>query len=86
MQSGKARTNSWVLEYDRNTARTPEPLMGWVSSGDTMNQVLMNFETQKKAVSFAKQKGWDYRILPSHEKTVKPRNFGDNFKYIPPEE
>ena len=29
MQSGKARTKQWVLEYEQETARTVDPLMGW---------------------------------------------------------
>ena len=30
--------------------------------------------------------GFDYTLGSSHERRVKPRNYGDNFKYIPVEE
>jgi len=44
MQSGRGKTKNWVLEYENDTARIPEPLMGWVSSDDTNNQVTIHFD------------------------------------------
>lgn len=83
MQSGRAKTENWVLEYETTSARTPESLMGWVASEDTLNQVRINFPSQKEAISFAKNKGWDYTVSAPQEKIVIPRNYGDNFKYEP---
>ena len=34
MQSGKARTGQWILEFDPAEAKQPDPLMGWAGSGD----------------------------------------------------
>jgi len=86
MQSGRGKTKQWVLEYENDTARTPEQLMGWVSSGDTNNQVKMRFDSQKDAIKFAKSKGLDYKVASEQVRKTKPRNYGDNFKYIPVEE
>ena len=86
MQSGRGKTKQWVLEYENETARTPEQLMGWVSSGDTMNQVKMRFDSQADAIKFAKSKGLDYKVAAEQVRKTKPRNYGDNFKYIPYEE
>jgi ETC complex I subunit conserved region len=83
MQSGRGKTHSWVLEYETSSTRQPENLMGWTSSGDTLNQVQIRFSSQEDAVSFAKGKGWNYTVLPEHDRQLKPRNYGDNFKYIP---
>ena len=85
MQSGKAKTNFWVLEYELETARRPEPLMGWTSSGDTLGQVRLKFPTKQDAEAFAQDKGWSFTTLPEHQRIVKPRNYTDNFKYIPPD-
>lgn len=85
MQSGRAKTKNWVLEYELETARGPETLMGWTASGDTLNQVKLEFATPEDAISFAEKKGWAYTVLPSQERIIKPRNYVDNFKYIPPE-
>ena len=86
MQSGLGKTDAWVLEYEQETPRRPEPLMGWVASGDTLNQVRLDFDTAEEAVSFAQKKGWNYVVDTSHERKVKPRNYADNFRYIPPQE
>ena len=86
MQSGRGKTKQWVLEYETQTPREPENLMGWVSSGDTLNQVKMKFDTQKDAIKFAKSQGLDYKVAEEQVRKTKPRNYGDNFKYIPHEE
>ena len=85
-QSGRARTGNWVLEYELETKRGPEPLMGWTASGDTLNQVILKFRSLEDATAYAQQKGWEYTVLPPHDRKVVPRNYGDNFKYIPPED
>lgn len=84
MQSGLGRTHCWVLEYEATTRRGPESLMGWTASGDTLNQVKMKFDTKEAAVAFAQEKGWDYSITPEKNRIVRPRNYADNFKYVPP--
>ena len=86
MQSGRAASGKWVLEYEVETRRGPEPLMGWTASGDTLNQVRLKFSSVDDAVAYAQHNGWDYTILPPHGRRVVPRNYGDNFKYIPPED
>ena len=83
MQSGHGKTNKWVLEYELASKRTPEPLMGWVSSEDTNNQIQLKFDTQEEAVAFAQAKGWNYTVAVSHDRHIRPRNYMDNFKYIP---
>jgi hypothetical protein len=85
MQSGRGKMQNWILEYETKTPRTPEPLMGWTASGDTLNQVQMRFDSAQQAVDFAKGKGWAYTVMPERTRIVKPRNYADNFKYIPPE-
>ncbi len=86
MQSGRGKNDDWVLEYETNSKRQAEPLMGWTESGDTLNQVKLKFKTSKDAVAFAEDKGWSYTVQPEQTRRIKPRNYGDNFKYIPPSE
>ncbi len=86
MQSGRARTGQWTLEYELETRCEPESLMGWTASGDTLNQVSLKFQSMEEAVAYAQEKGWDYMVQPAHARKVVPRNYGDNFKYIPPED
>ena len=51
MQSGKARTKLWLLEYEPQSPRVPDPLMGWSSARDTLNQVQLRFDTLDEAVA-----------------------------------
>ncbi len=83
MQSGHGRTRQWVLEYEPETPRKPEPLMGWVSSGDTLNQVHLHFASRDDAIAFAKRKGLVFTVEKEHERRVRPRNYSDNFKPKP---
>ena len=66
MQSGRAKARSWVLEFDQLTPRRPEPLMGWTSSGDTLNQVRLRFASREDAVAYAERKGLAYTVEPVH--------------------
>lgn len=79
-QSGRAKTHRWLLEYEIETPRRPEPLMGWISSGDTLNQVRMGFDSKDEAIAFAQRKGWDYAVQEPAVRRVRPRNYADNFR------
>jgi hypothetical protein len=84
MQSGRAGTRCWVLEYEPATPREPDPLMGWASARDTLNQVRLKFETLEEAKQFAGKKGLDYVVVEPQERTFKPKNYADNFRYDRP--
>ena len=45
MQSGKARTKLWLLEYEPERPRPIDPLMGWPSSADTRHQTHPDVDT-----------------------------------------
>jgi ETC complex I subunit conserved region len=47
MQSGKAKTGNWILEFDPAAARKVEPLMGYTSSSDMLSQVRLKFDTKE---------------------------------------
>ena len=82
-QSGLGKVNNWVLEYETRTPRRPESLMGWTASGDTLNQVRMTFETLEEAQAYAQAHDIGYTVLPEHNRKIRPRNYGDNFRYLP---
>ncbi len=80
IQSGFAKTNGWILEYKTTSARDIEPLMGWTSSEDTLNQVRLNFDSKDDAVAFAEKNGWGYDIAAEKVRNIKPKNYSDAFK------
>jgi hypothetical protein len=84
MQSGRGKTHHWVLEYEEETARRPEPLMGWTASDDTLNQVRIRFATAEEAIAFAEREGFACSVEQPKPHRVRPRSYADNFRYIPP--
>lgn len=86
MQSGRGGGQSWILEYQSDAVNVPDPLMGWVSASDTLGQVRLSFPTLEDARKFAADRGLSCTTAPFHERKPKPRNYGDNFRYVPVEE
>ena len=83
MQSGRAGSGQWRLDYERPGKLAPEPLMGWTGSGDTLNQIELEFATLAEAEAFAQREGLQYVVTPSHTRRMKPNSYLDNFKAPP---
>ena len=84
MQSGRAMTGHWVLEYELEAPRTPDPLMGWTSADDTDNQMQIQFPTREDAEIFAHQNGFVADVEDEHDRKVMPKNFAQNYVYQAP--
>lgn len=80
MQSGKAKTETWVLEFEQSEARRPDPLMGWTGSGDTQAQVRLNFPTKAAALAYAEKYGISARVHATPAKALKLQAYADNFR------
>jgi hypothetical protein len=81
MQSGDARTKSWVLDYEREEAPVVEPLMGWTSAGDTKQQVRLHFETKDEAVAYCERHGIAYQVFEPRELARRTMAYSDNFAF-----
>ena len=80
MQSGKARTDEWVLEFEPSEARKADPLMGWTGSGDTQAQVQLKFPTLAAAQAYAAKNGIAATFIPTPPKSLKLQAYADNFR------
>ncbi|RZK03289.1 MAG: ETC complex I subunit [Novosphingobium sp.] len=80
MQSGKALTEQWILEFAPAEAKRPDPLMGWAGSGDTQQQVVLKFAEQADAQAYADKYGIEARVTPTPPKRLKIQAYADNFK------
>ena len=80
MQSGKAGTGDWVLEFEQSEARRADPLMGWTGSGDTQAQVRLTFPTKEEAKAYADRYGIVARIHATPPKSLKLQAYADNFR------
>ena len=60
--SGRARTQQWVLRFERRTPPFIEPLMGWTGGDDTLVHVELTFGSRDEAVRYAEREGLAYRV------------------------
>ena len=82
MQSGKAKTSHWVLEFEAETARRIDPLMGWTSADETTaGQVRLTFASQEEAVAYSEKHGIAYRVEAEHAPSMHPKAYSDNFSF-----
>lgn len=80
MQSGRARTQQWVLEFDPAEKKVPDPMTGWAGSGDTQRQVRLQFASADEAMTYAERNGLAYHVVPVPAKTLKIQAYSDNFR------
>jgi hypothetical protein len=81
MQSGKAKTGNWLLEYEPEKPRKIDPLMGYTTSGDMKSQIRLSFDTKEEAVAYAERNGIAYRIEEPKEPKRRQISYSDNFRY-----
>jgi hypothetical protein len=80
MQSGRARTKEWVLEFEPGAKPVADPLMGWISSTNTQTQVKLFFDTEEEAKAFAERHGLSFTVERPHERKLKIKSYADNFR------
>lgn len=79
MQSGRAKTHDWVLEFVSDEPKTIDGLMGWTGSRDTRNQIQLRFASKEDAVAYARRQGYSYTVDEPHERVVRPKSYAENF-------
>jgi hypothetical protein len=82
MQSGRAKSKDWVLEFEPKDARRPDPLMGWTQTGDTeSSQVQLSFDTKEEAVRYAEQHGIAFQLVDPKPAKRIIKAYADNFAF-----
>ncbi len=81
MQSGKAKTGRWLLEFDAEAPRKIDPLMGYTTSGDMKSQLKLWFDTKEQAVAYAENHGIAYRIEEPKQAKRRQMSYSDNFRF-----
>ena len=80
MQSGKARADEWVLQFESTRAHQPDPLTGWSGGADTQSQVTITFPTLDAAKAYADKYQIPYHLVPPPTRKLKLQSYADNFK------
>jgi hypothetical protein len=81
MQSGRANTREWVLDYEPEEPRVVESLMGWTSSGDMKGQLRLRFSTKEDAVAYAERHGIPYQVFEGKSAPRRGMSYADNFAF-----
>ena len=81
MQSGRAGTAEWVLEFAPLQRPRLDPLTGWIGSGETARQLRMSFPSREAAVAYAQAQGIAHEVEePPRTRPIKPKVYADNFR------
>ncbi len=78
MQSGKKKTNKWIIEFISENPST-NPLMGWEASTDTMSEVKLEFPSKDLALAYAKKNKLVYELIEPKKRKIIIKSYADNF-------
>ena len=78
MQSGLGKSDKWVLEFETKD-NSINPLMGWESSSDTLNEIRLEFSSKDLAVNYAKKMKIEYEIIEPKKRKFVKKSYADNF-------
>ena len=81
MQSGKAKVGRWILDFDQESPRKIDPLMGYTTSDDMKSQIRLTFETKEEAVAYAEKHGVEFRVEEPKEPKRRQISYAENFRY-----
>ena len=78
MQSGRGKLKKWVLEFDTKDTSI-NPLMGWESSTDTLEEVVLRFSSKEKAIEYAESNDISYKVIEPKKREFVIKSYADNF-------
>ena len=78
MQSGRGKLKKWVLEFETKDPSI-NPLMGWETSTDTLEEVILKFPSKEKAIEYAENNNISYTVIETKKKEFVIKSYADNF-------
>ncbi len=81
MQSGKAKSRQWTLEFCPNDIQFIEPVMGWRGSNDTLHQLRLTFRSLESAMAYADKMNFRVQVETAHPPRNLPKQYANNFRY-----
>ncbi len=78
MQSGRGKLKKWVLQFETKDPSI-NPLMGWETSTDTLEEVILKFSSKKQAIEYAENNNISYTVIDSKKKEFVIKSYADNF-------
>ncbi|HXX07126.1 MAG TPA: ETC complex I subunit [Pseudolabrys sp.] len=81
MQSGFANTKEWALDFEPESPRQVEPLMGWTSSGDMRQQLRLRFGSKEEAIAYCERHHIAYQVFETASVKRRAMSYSDNFSF-----
>lgn len=81
MQSGKGKTNAWLLEFVPETPYFVEGLMGWSGMDDTTRELSLRFPSKETAIAYATKKNIEFEVVLPNKGKERRKAYADNFTY-----
>ena len=78
MQSGRGKLRTWVLEFDTKDPSI-NPLMGWETSTDTLEEVILKFSTKDQAIEYAEKNNISFKVIEPKKQEFVIKSYADNF-------
>ena len=78
MQSGRGKLKKWLLEFETKDPSI-NPLMGWETSTDTLEEVILKFSTKEQAIEYAERNNISYTVIDPKKKEFVIKSYANNF-------
>ena len=77
-QSGRGKLKDWVLKFETKDPSI-NPLMGWETSTDTLEEIILKFPSKEKAIEYAEANNITYTVVEPKKKEFVIKSSADNF-------
>ena len=74
----RGKLKKWVLEFETKDPSI-NPLMGWETSTDTLEEVILKFPSKEKAIEYAENNNISYTVIEPKKKEFVIKSYADNF-------
>ncbi len=80
MQSAKSKNKIWKIAFIQQSSNFIDPLMGWVGTKDTNQQLKIGFDSKESAIKYAQKHNYDYEIIDEKQRNIVPKSYAANFQ------
>jgi hypothetical protein len=84
MQSGKAKSTDWLLEFIPEKPYFVDNLMGWTGMTDMAQEIHLSFPTKESAIAYAEKQKIPYELSEPNVRQYRKKAYADNFKFNRP--
>ena len=80
-QSGRYKTHFWYLKSDDFLMYEEDIMTGWKGNTPPISKTKLKFSSLDSAITFAKSKNYEYKVLNNSNPKIKIKSYAENFRY-----